>query len=190
MAADPEGSEQEEKLEYWKSGAVEMVYNKDAGTQMIQHQDSVTDYCSISSQFSLEPPGSDSPSASEVGSPVSRSSVSLSTDQQDGDGRPNQTGLAAQEPQQDPDGTDQTPSAQLQALTVLSVNRTLWIPRYTTQRNATQHNSFKVGSFSFVGVWVCVCLQAWGRRDRHSNAVLFQSAEGTRHCRPPPTELG
>lgn len=131
MTADLEGTEQEEKLEYWRSGEVEMVYNKDAGTQMIQHQDSVTDYCSISSQCSLDPPGSDSTSISELGSPVSRSSVSLSTDQQD------QTGLPSQDPQQDPCSTDQTPSAQLQALTVLSVNRTLWIPRYTAQHNTT-----------------------------------------------------
>uniref|UniRef100_A0A674NR35 non-specific serine/threonine protein kinase n=1 Tax=Takifugu rubripes TaxID=31033 RepID=A0A674NR35_TAKRU len=117
------------KLEYWKSGEVEMVYNKDAGTQMIQHQDSLTDYCSISSQGSLEPPGSDSTSTSELGSPVSRSSVPLPTDQQDAGGKPDQTGVPAQEPPQDPDSTDQTPSAQLQALTVLSVNRTVWIPR-------------------------------------------------------------
>ncbi|TWW67038.1 Leucine-rich repeat serine/threonine-protein kinase 1 [Takifugu flavidus] len=103
-----------------------MVYNKDAGTQMIQHQDSLTDYCSISSQGSLEPPGSDSTSTSELGSPVSRSSVPLPTDQQDAGGKPDQTG---QEPPQDPDSTGQTPSAQLQALTVLSVNRTVWIPR-------------------------------------------------------------
>ncbi|XP_029701634.1 leucine-rich repeat serine/threonine-protein kinase 1-like isoform X2 [Takifugu rubripes] len=128
-AAALEGTEQEEKLEYWKSGEVEMVYNKDAGTQMIQHQDSLTDYCSISSQGSLEPPGSDSTSTSELGSPVSRSSVPLPTDQQDAGGKPDQTGVPAQEPPQDPDSTDQTPSAQLQALTVLSVNRTVWIPR-------------------------------------------------------------
>lgn len=128
-AADVKGTEQEEKLEYWKNGEVTVMYDKGAGTQMIQHQDSLTDYCSMSSECSLEPPGSDWSSITGCGSPVSHSSVSFSADLQDTGRNPGQKAPSTDEPDQDSGGSDKPPCAQLQAFTVLSVNRTLWIPR-------------------------------------------------------------
>lgn len=124
-ATEPKATEQEETLEDGRN--VTVIYNRDAGTQMIQHQDSVTDYCSMSSQCSLEPPGSDGTSTSDLGSPVSRSS-SPPADQQDASRNPHHKDLVYQDPQQD---SEDLPSPQLKAFTVLSVNRTLWIPRYT-----------------------------------------------------------
>lgn len=125
-ATDIKATEQEEKLEYWKNGDVTVMYDKEAGTQIIQHQDSVTDYCSIASECSQEPPGSDSSSITGPGSPVSHCSVSLSADLQDTGRNPSQKAPSPHEPE-DSVGTERPP---LQAFTVLSVNRTLWIPRY------------------------------------------------------------
>lgn len=126
-ATEVKAAEQEEKLEYWKTGEVTMMYDKEAGTQIIQHQESLTDYCSISSECSLEPAGSDSSSVTGLGSPVSHGSVSLSADL---DRNPSQKAPSPQEPDLDAVSTEKPPCAQLQAFTILSVNRTLWIPRY------------------------------------------------------------
>lgn len=128
-ATDVRTTEQEEKLEYWNR-EVTVMYDREAGTQIIQHQDSLTDYCSVSSECSLEPPGSDWPSTTGLGSPVSPCSDSLSPDLQDTSGNPSLKAPTPHEPEQDSVGTDKPPCAQLQAFTVLSVNRTLWIPRY------------------------------------------------------------
>lgn len=130
-ATKPEGAEREEKLDYWEKGEVTVMYDKEAGTQIIQHQDSVTDYCSLSS----EPPGSDSSSITGLGSPVSRSSASLSADQLVAGGNPDQT-VSDHQAHQDSAGADGLPCSELQAFTVLSVNRTLWVPRYRAQRAA------------------------------------------------------
>lgn len=133
-AADLRATEQEEKLDYWENGDVTVMYDKEAGTQIIQHQESVTDYCSISSECSLEPPGSDSSSIAGFGSPVSHSSVLLSADLQETGRAPSQKAPSPQEPEQDRVGADEPPCARLQAFTVLSVNRTLWIPRYQAHK--------------------------------------------------------
>lgn len=131
-ATDVRATEQEEKLEYWKKGEVTMMYDREAGTQIIQQQDSLTDYCSLSSESFLEPPGSDWPSSTGLGSPVSPSSDSLPADLQDTSRNPSLKAPAPQEPDQDSVGTNKPP--ELQAFTVLSVNRTLWIPRYQAQK--------------------------------------------------------
>ena len=131
---DLETADREEKLD-WNNGEVTVIYSEEAGTQIIQHQDSLTDYCSISSSCSLEPPGSDCSSAAGLGSLVSRSSVPLTADQEE-TGR-DQDQQAATSPEFDPDSVETLNPAppHLQAFTVLPVNGTLWIPRYT---NTTQ----------------------------------------------------
>lgn len=128
-AVDVEAKEQEEKLEHWKNGEVTVMYDRGAGTQIIQHQESLTDYCSMSSEGSPEPPGSDWSSIAGLGSPVSHSSASLPAELQDLGRSPSSKAPAPREPDQDAGGTEEPPCAQLQAFTVLSVNRTLWIPR-------------------------------------------------------------
>lgn len=107
-----------------------MIYSEEAGTQIIQHQDSLTDYCSMSSSCSLELPGSDCSSTAGLGSLASRSSVSLPADREE-TGK-NQDQQASTNPESDVDSAETvnvTPP-QLQAFTVLAVNGTLWIPRY------------------------------------------------------------
>ncbi|XP_032367721.1 leucine-rich repeat serine/threonine-protein kinase 1 isoform X2 [Etheostoma spectabile] len=103
-------TDQEEKLE-WTEGEVTLIYSEEAGTQIIQHQDSLTEYCSISSNCSLEPVGSDCSSPAALASLASHSSVPLSAEDQDQQASSNPT------------------PPQLQAFTVLPVNGTLWIPR-------------------------------------------------------------
>lgn len=141
-ATDVKPTEQEEKMEYWENGEVTVMYDKEAGTQIIQRQESVTDYCSISSECSLEPPGSDSSSVTGLGSPVSHCSVSLSADLQDTVRNPSRKAPSPTQPNQDSLGTDRPPCAQPQAFTVLAVNRTLWIPRYEAHTPENQPTYF------------------------------------------------
>lgn len=118
---DLKTADQEEKLE-WTNGEVTLIYSEEAGTQIIQHQDSLTDYCSISSQSSLELPGSDCSSAAGLSSLTSRSSVPLPADWEE----------MSRDPDLDSAETVNPTPPHLQAFTVLSVNGTLWIPRYKT----------------------------------------------------------
>ncbi|KAF1392492.1 hypothetical protein PFLUV_G00028510 [Perca fluviatilis] len=103
-------TDQEDNLE-WTEGEVTLIYSEEAGTQIIQHQDSLTEYCSISSNCSLEPLGSDCSSTAGLASLASHSSVPLPAEDQDQQA-----------------STNPTPP-HLQAFTVLPVNGTLWIPR-------------------------------------------------------------
>ncbi|CAF95957.1 unnamed protein product, partial [Tetraodon nigroviridis] len=115
-AAEVKATEQEDKLEYWKSGDVTVMYAKEAGTQIIQRQESVTDYCSISSECSLELPGSDASSMAALGSPVSTCSVSPLADLQDASGNPGQKAPCPPEPDQDCAGPERPPCAPPQGL--------------------------------------------------------------------------
>lgn len=132
-SADLKSKDPEEKLE-WTNGEMTLIYSEEAGTQIIQHQDSLTDYCSLSSNCSLEPLGSDCSRMAGRGSLASHSSVPLPTDQNeiDGDQALNQHQRTSTNPGSDLGsaeiGNPTTP--QLQAFTVLPVNGTLWIPRY------------------------------------------------------------
>ncbi|XP_028999543.1 leucine-rich repeat serine/threonine-protein kinase 1 isoform X2 [Betta splendens] len=95
-----------------------MLYSEDAGLQIIQEQDSLTDYCSLTSHSSVEPLGSDS-STTEA-RPSSPTSLQSDRDQALEPHRCESSPI--------PDvGSAETP--QLQAFTVLPVNGSLWIPR-------------------------------------------------------------
>ncbi|XP_068587263.1 leucine-rich repeat serine/threonine-protein kinase 1 isoform X1 [Cebidichthys violaceus] len=123
-----ETADQEEKLG-WTNGEVTLIYSEEAGTQIIQHQDSQTDYCSISSNGSLEPLGSDCSSAAGLASLAICSSVPPPADPEES-GR-DQDRRASANPESDLDTAETvnpTPP-QLHAFTVLPVNGTLWIPR-------------------------------------------------------------
>ncbi|XP_026149127.1 leucine-rich repeat serine/threonine-protein kinase 1 isoform X3 [Mastacembelus armatus] len=116
----------EEKLE-WTNGEVTLIYSEEAGTQIIQHQDSLTDYCSISSNCSLEQQGSDC--SSTAGRSSFASSVPLSADQDETERDQDQQ--ASTNPESylgAAEAVIPTPP-HLQAFTVLPVNGTLWIPR-------------------------------------------------------------
>ncbi|XP_040888792.1 leucine-rich repeat serine/threonine-protein kinase 1 isoform X2 [Toxotes jaculatrix] len=125
-ANDLKTTEKEEKLE-WTNGEVTLIYSEDAGTQIIQHQDSLTDYCSISSNCSLEPLGSDCSSTADLGSFSTHTSVPPPADRH-GTGN-EQDQEASANPDLDSAETVNPTMPHLQAFTVLPVNGTLWIPR-------------------------------------------------------------
>uniref|UniRef100_UPI0037E88571 leucine-rich repeat serine/threonine-protein kinase 1 n=1 Tax=Semicossyphus pulcher TaxID=241346 RepID=UPI0037E88571 len=127
-ATDLETRDQKERQE-WTNGEVTLIYSEEAGTQIIQHQDSLTEYCSISSSCSQELQGSDGSSTAGLGSVTSSSSVQQPADEEE-PGR-DQNQQASTNPECDLDSTETlNPSLpELQAFTVLPVNGTLWIPR-------------------------------------------------------------
>ncbi|XP_029353806.1 leucine-rich repeat serine/threonine-protein kinase 1 isoform X1 [Echeneis naucrates] len=122
MATDLKDTDQEEKLE-WTNGEMSLIYSEEAGTQIIQHQDSLTDYCSILSNCSLEPRGSDCSDATDLCSLATHSSVPP----------PDEDGMCSEpaciSPDLDSPETLNPTIPQLQAFKVLPVNGTLWIPR-------------------------------------------------------------
>ncbi|XP_069384545.1 leucine-rich repeat serine/threonine-protein kinase 1 isoform X2 [Paralichthys olivaceus] len=126
MATDLKTTNQEDNVE-WTTGEVTLIYSEEAGTQIIQHQDSLTDYCSILSNCSLEPPRSDCSSDVDLGSSATHSHVASSADQEETGSAKDQQ--ASTNP--DPDSAEiVNPTVpQLQAFSVLPVNGTLWIPR-------------------------------------------------------------
>ncbi|XP_076586819.1 leucine-rich repeat serine/threonine-protein kinase 1 isoform X1 [Chaetodon auriga] len=128
ITTDLKTTDQEEKPE-WNNGEVTVIYSEEAGTQIIQHQDSLTDYCSVSSNCSLEMLGSDCSSTADLGSLASRSSVSLPPDREETGRYQDQQPSANPESDLDPAETVNLTPPHLQAFTVLAVNGTLWIPR-------------------------------------------------------------
>lgn len=125
-ATDLKTTDQEEKVE-WTNGEVTLIYSEDAGTQIIQHQDSMTDYCSISSNCSLEPLGSDCSNSTNLGSLSTHCSVAQPADQDGTDISQDQQLFTS--PDLDSTETVNPTVPQLQAFSVLPVNGSLWIPR-------------------------------------------------------------
>lgn len=101
---------------------VSIMYSKELGTQILTHQDSLTDYCSMSS-YSSSPPGLLSPTGLPS-SPASSASAPFSTDAEDSERLQEVLG-----------GSDLTPvdgeaySQHLQAVKVLAVKDLIWVPR-------------------------------------------------------------
>ncbi|CAK6975851.1 leucine-rich repeat serine/threonine-protein kinase 1 [Scomber scombrus] len=121
-------TDQEEKLE-WTNGEVTLIYSEEAGTQIFQHQNSLTDYCSISSNCSLEPLESDCSSTTGLSSLANSSSVLLPADQEETGSDQNQHSSTNPESDLETAETMNPTPPHLQAFTVLPVNGTLWIPR-------------------------------------------------------------
>ncbi|XP_029431041.1 leucine-rich repeat serine/threonine-protein kinase 1 isoform X2 [Rhinatrema bivittatum] len=96
-----------------------IIYSEELGMQMISHQDSLTDYCSVSSSSSL--PTRNTTSSSLLSSPVSTSSMPLSTDYEELNPSPRRPENIA------PPTEDEMPG--LQAISILVVKDLLWIPR-------------------------------------------------------------
>ncbi|KAG9352285.1 hypothetical protein JZ751_020698 [Albula glossodonta] len=112
-------------------GEVTILYSEETGTQIIHHQDSLTDYCSMSSSsISSEQLGHMGRSSSgALSSLASSGSTPFSTDCEDGDRLQGDPSPA--EPLQShtpPHQQIQTPP-HLQAHSILAVRGTLWIPR-------------------------------------------------------------
>ncbi|XP_013855653.1 leucine-rich repeat serine/threonine-protein kinase 1 [Austrofundulus limnaeus] len=112
----------------WTSREVTVFHSKEAGTQIIQHQDSVTDYCSIVSKSSLEPSELDSLSPTDCSLSNSGSCVLLNTEPVDSGGDQDQQGSTNTKPGS-AETMEPSTSQLLQAFTLLPVNGSLWIPR-------------------------------------------------------------
>lgn len=120
-STDHDGKDGEETQESDR-GRVTVICSEEAGTQIIQHQDSLTDYCSISSSGTQEAPGS----------PESAGFDSMASSPTDPDGQSSvqdrqESGEA--ESRQDSAAIPSPVPLKLQAFAVLPVNGTLWIPR-------------------------------------------------------------
>ncbi|TKS70402.1 Leucine-rich repeat serine/threonine-protein kinase 1 [Collichthys lucidus] len=168
--ADLNTTDQEEKLD-WNNGEVTVIYSEEAGTQIIQHQDSLTDYCSISSSCSAEPLGSDCSSTAGLGSLASYSSAPLPGDQEG-------TGRDQHQDQQQSDldsaGAVDSTLPQLQAFTVLPVNGTLWIPRILEEAALVAKDTVVCGFHKENMEW-CLCVwRGWGCNELE---VFYQSYE-------------
>ncbi|CAN9506910.1 unnamed protein product [Ophioblennius macclurei] len=123
-AAALPSSHQDQEVENF-TGEVTLIYSEDAGTQILQHQESLTDYCSITSSCSTEPPQSDCSRTDNLSLPAGcSSSASLSAESEGSDRDQSEPTLT--DPHLDP---AESSDPELQAFTVLPVSGALWIPR-------------------------------------------------------------
>ncbi|XP_019359543.1 PREDICTED: leucine-rich repeat serine/threonine-protein kinase 1 isoform X1 [Gavialis gangeticus] len=104
-----------------------IIYSQELGTQILNHQDSLTDYCSMSS-YSSSPPHRITRSFSSLpSSPASSSSAPFSTDCEEADKCHELTPPLVPA---DSDASQAGDSTQrLQAVTILPVKDLIWIPR-------------------------------------------------------------
>ncbi|KAG9489064.1 hypothetical protein GDO78_005201 [Eleutherodactylus coqui] len=106
---------------------ISIVHSQDRGTQLLSHQDSLTDYCSLSSfSSSSVPQGAAKSSSSLPSTPVSYNSILFSTDSEE-------TELSRPRIPSESWGSKAPPSEEeklrLQAVQILAVKDLLWIPR-------------------------------------------------------------
>ncbi|XP_004593208.2 leucine-rich repeat serine/threonine-protein kinase 1 [Ochotona princeps] len=108
---------------------VSIMYSKELGTQILTHQDSLTDYCSMSScSSSLAPQAARSP-CSLPSSPVSCASVPFSSPCEDADQLHELSATPDRaEPELSPLDGDAF-SQHLQAVKLLAVRDLIWVPR-------------------------------------------------------------
>lgn len=108
---------------------VSIMYSKESGTQILTHQDSLTDYCSMSScSSSLAPQAARSP-CSLPSSPVSCASVPFSSPCEDADQLHEVSASPDRaEPELSPLDGDAF-SQHLQAVKLLAVKDLIWVPR-------------------------------------------------------------
>nr|XP_024655157.1 leucine-rich repeat serine/threonine-protein kinase 1 [Maylandia zebra] len=125
--SDLKSTHQKEKPE-WSNEKVTLIFNEQAGTQMIQHQDSLTDYCSISSACSLEPVELDSSSSIHHSSFGSCSGVLQPADLEEIERNHKRQSSSKSYGLESAETMNPT-APHLQAFTVLQVSGTLWIPR-------------------------------------------------------------
>lgn len=112
---------------------VSIMYSKELGTQILTHQDSLTDYCSMSSSSSSSPHRAPISSSSLPCSPASSSSVPFSTDYEDSD-RLHEPTVGSDRSEHDLTPVDGDAFSQhLQAVRILAVKDVIWVPRYVSQ---------------------------------------------------------
>ncbi|XP_067827754.1 leucine-rich repeat serine/threonine-protein kinase 1 [Heptranchias perlo] len=102
---------------------ISIIFNDEVGTQIIRHFDSITDYCSLSSSASSSTNRNTRSLFSTLSSPASPTSIPYSTDCGESD-KSNVSSGRSENLSPSVDGVEQ-----LQAVKVLTVKDTLWIPR-------------------------------------------------------------
>ncbi|XP_053437826.1 leucine-rich repeat serine/threonine-protein kinase 1 isoform X2 [Nycticebus coucang] len=108
---------------------VSIMFSGELGTQILTHQDSLTDYCSMSSYSSSPPCRTARSPCSLPSSPASSSSVPFSTDCEDSD-RLHEPSATPDRSEHDLSPLDGEPFSQhLQAVKVLAVRDLIWVPR-------------------------------------------------------------
>uniref|UniRef100_A0A8C7ANZ7 Leucine-rich repeat serine/threonine-protein kinase 1 n=1 Tax=Neovison vison TaxID=452646 RepID=A0A8C7ANZ7_NEOVI len=108
---------------------VSIMYSEELGTQILMHQDSLTDYCSMSSYSSSSPHRAPASSSSLPCSPASSSSVPFSTDCEDSD-RLHEPAAGSDRSEHDLTPVDGDAFSQhLQAVRILAVKDVIWVPR-------------------------------------------------------------
>lgn len=108
---------------------VSIMYSEELGTQILTHQDSLTDYCSMSSYSSSSPHRAPASSSSLPCSPASSSSVPFSTDCEDSD-RLHEPTAGSDRSEHDLTPVDgEAFSQHLQAVRILAVKDVIWVPR-------------------------------------------------------------
>lgn len=112
---------------------VSIMYSEELGTQILTHQDSLTDYCSMSSYSSNSPHRAPASSSSLPCSPASSSSVPFSTDCDDSD-RLHEPAAGSDRSEHDMTPVDgEAFSQHLQAVRILAVKDVIWVPRYVSR---------------------------------------------------------
>ncbi|XP_004623505.1 leucine-rich repeat serine/threonine-protein kinase 1 [Octodon degus] len=109
---------------------VSIMYSRELGTQILTHQDSLTDYCSMSSYSSSPPPRATGCPSSLRSSPASCSSMPFSGDFEGSD-RLQESVTTSDRSEHDLTPMDgETFSRHLQAVKVLAVRDVIWVPRH------------------------------------------------------------
>lgn len=137
---------------------VSIMYSEELGTQILTHQDSVTDYCSMSSRSS-------SPARGAPLSPTSSSSAPSSSLAEDPDGlREPAAGCDRAEHELSPVDGDAF-SQHLQAVKVLAVKDVIWVPRW-------------VSGWPRGGARPCACAPLWGGRCKGASSCCQDRQAG------------
>lgn len=109
---------------------VSIMYSEELGMQILTHQDSLTDYCSMSSCSSSPPHQVTRPPSSLLSSPVSSASTPFSADFE-GCERLQEPSATSDRSEHDLSPMDGEPFSQhLQAVKVLAVRDLIWVPRH------------------------------------------------------------
>ncbi|XP_031425211.1 leucine-rich repeat serine/threonine-protein kinase 1 isoform X2 [Clupea harengus] len=128
---DSSGEEEDEEEEEvpGEGDPVVVMHSEDAGTQILRRDDSLTDYCSLSTSGFFSEPGEgdtellERSSSGALSSLASTSSMPFSTDTEDTSTVPSPVTETPEPP------TQNHSPPHLQALTVLPVSDTVWVPR-------------------------------------------------------------
>ena len=168
---------------------VSIMYSEELGTQILTHQDSLTDYCSTSSSSS-SPHRAPRSSSSLPCSPASSASVPFAANYEDSD-RLHEPTAGSDRSEHDLTPVDgEAFSQHLQAVRILAVKDVIWVPRYISREWGTflcclRELSDAVASGAIRGHPLCA--GAWrdlfskpekGRADAHLPAGKLPAAQG------------